>query len=225
MRGEIGEGLRYVLRNRYLRSIAACTGSANFFESMILAILVLYAVRVLDMSPGVIGLTFAVGNAGAVVGAFLSGFVPRWFGIGPAIILGAITFAPPVILIPLAPKSFPLPFLIVSLALTAAGGVVYNVNNVGLRQAITPLRMQGRMNATMRFIVWGTMPLGALVGGTLGGVIGLRPTLFVAAIPGTLTFLPVLLSPLRKLREIPAVSADEQPPREPVVPATVPVQD
>ena len=225
MRAEIGEGLRYVLRNRYLRSIAACTGSANFFESMILAIFVLYAVRVLGLSPGLIGLVFAIGNAGAVIGAFLSGWVPRRFGIGPAIILGAITFAPPVILIPLAPKSFPLPFLITSLALTAAGGVVYNVNNVGFRQAITPLRMQGRMNATMRFIVWGTMPLGALIGGTLGGLIGLRPTLFIAAIPGMLTFLPVLLSPLRRLREIPAVAEEDKPPPEPVVPAPVPAKD
>jgi MFS family permease len=192
---------------------------------MILAIFVLYAVRVLDLSPGVIGLVFAVGNAGAVIGALLSGLIPRWFGIGPAIIIGAITFAPPVILIPLAPKTFPLPFLIASLALTSAGGVVYNVNNVGFRQAITPLRMQGRMNATMRFIVWGTMPLGALAGGTLGGLIGLRQTLFIAAIPGTLAFLPVLLSPLRKLREIPAVSEEEQTPREPVVPTPVPAKD
>ena len=89
------------------------------------------------------------------------------------------------------------------------GGVIYNMNQVGLRQAITPLRMQGRMNATMRFMVWGTIPIGAFLGGVLGNSIGLRPTLWVAGIGGCLPFLPVLLSPVRNLRAIP------EPPEEP----------
>jgi len=81
--------------------------------------------------------------------------------------------------------------------------VIYNVNQVSLRQAITPDRMLGRMNATMRFIVWGTIPIGAVIGGVLGGVIGLQATIWVGAIGSFLGFLPVLLSPVRALREIP----------------------
>ncbi|HLE65328.1 MAG TPA: MFS transporter, partial [Candidatus Bathyarchaeia archaeon] len=72
-----------------------------------------------------------------------------------------------------------------------------------LRQAIVPLRLQGRMNATMRFLVWGTLPFGALVGGILGVIIGIRPTILIMAVGGSLAFLWVLLSPVRSLKEIP----------------------
>jgi len=75
---------------------------------------------------------------------------------------------------------------------------------VALRQAITPDRMLGRMNATMRLIVWGTVPIGALLGGILGSTIGLQAALWVSAIGSFLGFLPVFFSPVRQLREIPA---------------------
>ena len=73
-------------------------------------------------------------------------------------------------------------------------GVGWNINQVSLRQAITPPRMQGRMNATMRFIVWGTMPIGAILGGALGNVIGLQRHDLVGAIGGLIAFIPVTLS-------------------------------
>src|SRR4029077_1609405 len=88
------------------------------------------------------------------------------------------------------------------------GGVVYNINQVSLRQAITSERMQGRMNATIRFVIWGTIPIGSFLGGVLGGTIGLRPTLWVAGIGGLFAFLPPLFSPVRKLREIPDLEAE-----------------
>jgi MFS family permease len=90
------------------------------------------------------------------------------------------------------------------------GMAVYNINQVSLRQAITPMRMQGQMNAAMRFMVWGTMPIGALVGGILGNTFGLRPTLWVAAIGGLFAFVPPLLSPVRSLERIPE-AAEETP--------------
>ena len=98
--------------------------------------------------------------------------------------------------------------LIISFFFTAAGGTVYNINQVSLRQAITPDRLQGRMNASMRFVVWGTIPLGAVIGGFLGELIGLRSTLYVSAIGASLAFLWVFLSPVRKLREQPAPTDD-----------------
>jgi predicted MFS family arabinose efflux permease len=82
--------------------------------------------------------------------------------------------------------------------------VAYNVNQVGLRQAITPHDMLGRMNATMRLIVWGTIPIGALAGGVLGTVIGFQAALWVSAVGAFLAFLPVFFSPVRTLRDIPA---------------------
>ena len=116
----------------------------------------------------------------------------------------AMLFSSATILVPLAPKSFPLPLLIVSLFITQFGGVAYNITQVSLRQAITPERLQGRMNAAMRWIVWGTIPLGTLLGGTLGQAFTLRTALFVSGIGGIPTFLLVLFSPLRHMHEMPA---------------------
>ncbi len=93
--------------------------------------------------------------------------------------------------------------LILSAMLGYFANPIYNINQVSLRQAITPLRLQGRMNATMRFRVWGTMPLGGLLGGALGTSLGLRAALAVAAGGGLLGFLWVVLSPVRTLQAIP----------------------
>ncbi len=94
-------------------------------------------------------------------------------------------------------------------------GVAWNINQISLRQAITPPRMQGRMNATMRFIVWGTIPLGAIVGGALGDLIGLHATIWVGAIGGLLAFLPVALSSVRQIVTMPEPAEDDAPPAAP----------
>jgi predicted MFS family arabinose efflux permease len=83
------------------------------------------------------------------------------------------------------------------------GSTVYNITQVSLRQALTPERLQGRMNASMRWIVWGTIPLGGLFGGVLATAYGLRSALWVGAIGGAFTFLPVLLSSVRSIEEMP----------------------
>jgi MFS family permease len=204
---EARAGVGYVFANRYLRSIAACTGIANLFGNVSGVVLILYFVRPEDglgLTAGTIGLIFALGNIGFIVGALTGGRLARAIGIGPTIIASALlagvsAFAPP-----LAPRDDPFWVLIVGGMILGFSVVTYNVNQVGLRQAITPDRMLGRMNATMRLIVWGTIPIGALIGGVLGTVLGLYPVLWIAAIGETLAFLPVLFSPVRGLREIPA---------------------
>lgn len=87
--------------------------------------------------------------------------------------------------------------------LGSIGSVIYNVNQVSFRQAIVPVELQGRLNATMRFLVWGTIPVGSIIGGVLGGVLGLRTAIGISAVGGALAFLWVLLSPVRQITEIP----------------------
>ncbi len=202
MKTELGEGLRYVLGHPLLRAQAASTGTSNFFWTVAFSIYLVYAVRRLHLSPGLIGLAFAIGNVGWLAGAFASGPMQRRFGIGRTTIIASLISGPSALLVPLAPKSFPLPFLILSGALSGFGMVVYNITQVSLRQAITPERMQGRMNAVMRFLVWGTIPLGSLVGGALASTIGLRPTLFLGG-GAMLAVLPIVLSPIRSLQAFP----------------------
>jgi MFS family permease len=204
---EARAGVGYVVSNRYLRSIAATTGTANLFGNISGAVLILYLAREdigLGLSAATLGFIFALGNLGVIVGALTGGRVAKAIGIGPTIIGSAALAGLAAFAVPLAPPEDPFWVLVIGGLFLGYGVVVYNVNQVGLRQAITPDRMLGRMNATMRLIVWGTIPIGALIGGILGTIFGLVPVLWVSAIGTSLSFLPVLLSPVRSLREIPA---------------------
>jgi MFS family permease len=202
MKAEVAEGLRWVFGNRYLRWIAASTAIFNFFASIIFSIFLVFAVRELGLRPGVIGLVFAVSNIGYLLGALLANRMSRRFGVGPTIVLGALGSVS-LLLVPLAPTSHPIPFLIAAQAISGLGIPLYNITQVSFRQAITPERIQGRMNSVMRFIVWGVLPLGALLGGALATWFGLRTAIWVGAIGMSLAVLPVLLSPVRTLREMP----------------------
>ena len=201
---EARAGLGYVRDSPYLRSIAACTGTFNLFGNVGQAVALLYIVTVLELSPATIGLIFAIGNTGVLLGALTGGRLAKAFGTGPVIIGTAMLGGLSLLSIPLAPVDDPFWFLVAGGIIGGFSTVVYNVNQVGLRQAITPDRMLGRMNATMRLIVWGTIPIGAALGGVLGSTVGLQSALWVAAAGAIGAFLPVFFSPVRTLREIPA---------------------
>ena len=214
MRSEISEGLRYVGGNRLLRSIAATTGTSNFFGNIGQSILILYLVRQLSFTPELLGLAFSVGSVGFLVGALVANRVATRFGIGPTILGSAFIFGPSMLAIAIAPRDLAAPFVAASGALAGLGGAIYNINQVSLRQAITPERMQGRMNATMRFIVWGTIPIGSILGGFLGGALGLHQTIWISAIGGLVVFLPILLSPVPALKRIPEPGPEDDEPGE-----------
>jgi Na+/melibiose symporter-like transporter len=213
--GEIGEGLRLVAGNRTLRAIAGCTGTVNLFNSALEAVFILYLTRELEIGAGLLGLIFASGSVGFLLGALLSGWVTRRFGLGPGIIGGLLLVGLSDLLIPLMSGS--VAAMVIMMVLVAAqfffglGLVIFNAGQVSLRQAITPDRLQGRMNATMSFIVWGIVPLGGLLGGGLGETIGLRLTLLLAALGEILAVLWLLFSPMRSLQEQPALMADDVP--------------
>ena len=205
LRTEIVEGLRYVLGNRYLRMIAACTGTSNFGSSVAFAVFPVFVYRELGLNPGVVGAAYGLGSIGILLAAVSAASLARRFGVGPVIVGSIFLCGPATLLMALMPSA-----ALVAGALMLAGqlilgfaGVVYNVNQVSFRQAITPLDMQGRMNATMRFIVWGTMPLGLIAGGILGTFLPLRATILIGGLIAMTAFLWVLVSPVRSLREIP----------------------
>jgi MFS family permease len=211
--GEIREGLRYVLRHPVLRMIAGSTATSNFFSSMSMAVFLLYAVRERHYSAGLIGIIFTLGNVGALVGAVTTARVTRAVRLGPAIMLGMLVSSLAMLLIGLAPTQHAAVYFVVAWLVFGFGGTLYNIDQVSLRQAITPHGLQGRMNASMRFMVWGTMPFGSLAGAALGSALGLRPTLLVGGIGGLLAVLWVLSRPVLALREIP--SPELEPESEP----------
>jgi MFS family permease len=208
---DVKEGLRWVVGHRWLRAIAMCTGTSNFFSSVLFATFLLYAVRVLHLSAFEIGAVFGVGSIGSIIAALTSNRIQRRVGVGPTIVGTSILFSAGGLLYPLAPTSFPLPFLMLAQASFGFGAVAYNITQVSLRQAITPERLQGRMNAAMRWIVWGTIPLGTLLGGGLATWFTLRTAVWVGAVGQLFAFLPVLLGGIPKIREIPEPVTEPTP--------------
>ena len=202
---EIGEGLRLVTGNPSLRAIAGCFSTLSLFNSVLEAVWLLYLTRNLEIAPGLLGLISACGGAGFLVGALLPDKVARRFGLGPAVIGGILLAALSDLLTPLAGGSIIViaMMLVASQFLFGLGLTVFDVGQTSLRQIATPDHLQGRVNATMRVIGMGIVPLGGLLGGALGDTIGPRATLFVAALGEILSVTWLLLSPLRSLHEQP----------------------
>lgn len=208
LRTEIAEGLRFVVRQPYLRRIVACTSLSNFANGMTNALLVIYVLRELDLDEATLGLVLSGAAVGGLVGAVLSEPLARWVGEARLIPVSALLTIPAAALTPLAaslaaagvPAVVP---LVVGGAVMYLTIVVYNVAQVSFRQRVCPPALLGRMNASVRFIVWGTLPLGGLLGGALGASIGVVGTYWVAVGFTALAALPVALSPLLRMRDIP----------------------
>ncbi|MDP9115800.1 MAG: MFS transporter [Actinomycetota bacterium] len=209
LRREIGEGLRFVIRNRMLRAIAMCTGSSNLFSSIGFSVLYVLLARELHLSPGIIGLLSSTAAIGGLLGALVASRIANRCGQGPTIWLSVMLGGPMALVVPFIHRDWTLGALAVTQVIWWGTGVVYNITQVSFRQGLCPPELLGRMNATMRFLVWGTMPLGGIIGGAFGAWLGVRHTLLIAGIGACLPWLPVFLSPLRRMRELPSY---EDPP-------------
>lgn len=221
---DLKEGLAVVLRDTRLRMIAGSTATSNFFSSALFTVVLLYVVVELHFTAGMYGAIFSVGAIGGLFGAIvLSSRLTRIFGVGPVIVasmlfggLGAIpffvvspSFSSPVFAVLQIPLIGPfrldanILMMMFGSFVTSIGAVLYNINQVSLRQSIVPKRLQGRMNASMRWIVWGTLPAGAITGGILGELLGLKEAIGISVVGGILAFLWVFFSPVRSLDTIP----------------------
>ena len=208
LRVEIAEGLRFVVHQPLLRRIVACTSLGNLFGAVSGALLVLFALRTLGLDPAGLGVVFSAAAVGGLLGALLADRAARRLGEGRVIPVSALVAAPAGALTPLAvplqaagvPPELP---LVAGGALFGFSVVVYNVAQVSFRQRLCPPALLGRMNASVRFLVWGTMPVGGLVGGWLGTHLGVVPTLWVAAAGMAAASIPVAASPLMGMRTLP----------------------
>ena len=204
-RRELAEGFRFVFANTLLRPITACTALSNLFGTAVWGpLLLVYAVRELDLSAGTIGAALTLGNLGVLAGAFAVGAINRRLGIGRTITVSSLLFGPPVLLVPLAPQDSAVPWIVAAFAVAGFGGVVYNVSIRTLLQSVTPNRMLGRATALLRAIVWGVIPVGTLLGGALATAIGVHEAIWVGAVGAACASLPILLSQVPRLRAIPA---------------------
>lgn len=202
-RDELREGARLAFRDDYVRAILVTTAVVNVAFSAVWAVLLVYAVRELDLGAGVVGLVLSAGEVGGLLGAAITSRLAKSVGPGPVIVGSAALFGPAFLVLALAPASNPLPFLVLGWAIISFASVIYNSTTVGVRQARVPRRLQGRVVGVARTIVWGIGSLGAVLGGALASFAGLRAVMLVGAIVALGAVLPALASPLRSLRQLP----------------------
>jgi MFS family permease len=208
---EIHEGLLLVWNSRTLLALAVVAGVWQVLHHMQIAVLILFATRDLALSAGAIGVAYMFGGLGCVLAAASAQRLSQRFGVGSVIVYGIALTA-------FAWQAFGLvtgPGWVATLALGVAmlvfdfGAVLYGINYLALRQAITPDRLMGRMTATMRFCAVAAAPLGSLAGGALATWIGLRPTLLIVGVLGLLLAIGVVAwSPVRTHRTLPAAVGD-----------------
>lgn len=210
---EIGEGLRWVFGNPLLRRIVGTTGVANFFGTIATTLLPIFALRELGLTPQMLGVVFSLSAVGGLLGAIATPHIVKRLGEARAIPVSAIAFSlapfflPAISLVP----ALAFPLLVIQFFVMSFTILLYNITQVTFRQRITPPRLLGRMNASIRFVVWGVMPIGALLAGALGTWIGTVPTLWLAATGELLACLFVVIGPFWRLRELPDVHAEHEP--------------
>jgi len=204
---EMKEGIRVIIGNKLLWTQAGCTGSSNFGSNIFFVAFFLYVYRTLGISAGVIGVAFSIGAVGFLTGVLVSSAVTNKLGLGRTVALSvASSFG--LLIVLLANSSFAVLVIGLALFVSSFGNPIYNINQVSLRQIITPNRLQGRMNATMRTIVWGTIPAGSFLGGIFSASLGIIPTLVIGSVISGASFLWIALGPIFKLRRQPEPASD-----------------
>ena len=198
------EGLRFVVGHPIMRSLLACSSTANFFSMAITSIEIVYLVENLRASSWAMGLVLTVGTVGGITTGLLARRITERIGSARVIWVSMLVPGPLYLLIPLSRPGWGVLLYAIGLAAFSANAVLYNVAETSYRQAVCPPEMLGRMNASVLWIAHGVIPLGALFGGVLATWVGLRATLWICALGMWAASLCVLCSPLRKLRDVPA---------------------
>jgi MFS family permease len=203
LRHEIGEGLRFVVGDRFLRPYVLFGGAANLALTGYQAILVVFLVREVGLGSGAVGLLIATGSVGGVLGATAAPRLAGRLGTARALLLGKVGLAPFGLLIPLTGSGARLACLVIGSGVVVGGVVAGNVISAGFTQQYCPAELFGRISTSMQVVNFGTIPLGALLGGALGGAVGTRTTLWLMLGLFVASGAILLASPFRGRRDLP----------------------
>jgi MFS family permease len=206
-RGHVKAGIRYIRNSPIVRASLLTTATINFFNFIFWALFILYATRVLEVRPSLLGLVLGAASIGGVIGSLIAGRLSRTIGVGPAFAVGCVVFPAPLVLVPLAGGAH---WRIVALLfaaefLSGLGVMVLDITAASIKAALVPDRLRARVSGAYMVVNYGVRPIGALVGGALGSWIGLRPTLWIASVGAVAGVLWLLPSPIFRLRELPEV--------------------
>lgn len=195
---QVSSGVRFVFAHPYLRPALACVTTANFFSYVLNAVLVVFAVRALGLTPALLGLALGLGAVGGLLGAALAGPLGRRIGTGRSIAVGAVAYAAPFVALPLAEGTTAVKVAVLAGAqfLSAAGVMVFDIHLNAVQTVVTPDRMRSRRTGVFGTINYGVRPIGAALGGLTAGLIGVEPVIIAAAVGGTMAALWLLGTPV-----------------------------
>jgi MFS family permease len=201
-RGALSAGARFIWTSAILRPSLACVSVINFFSFMFMALFVLYATRSLHVRPGELGVVLGAGAVGGVLGALLTRRIAARAGVGRAYLIGCIVYPAPILLVPLAggPRPLILGMLVTAEFVSGFGVMILDISIGTIVAAVVPDPLRSRVSGAFQAINYGTRPVGSLVGGAAGTLLGLHPALWIAAAGGTLGFLCLLPSPMPRFR-------------------------
>lgn len=207
LREEIAEGLKFVWNNQLLRRISLTTATSNLFNSLAMVLFPIFVLRQLEMSVGVWGLVMSVASVGGLLGAMSASRLMKWIGEGQLVVYSAVASGLVFLSFPVMaflPRELTPWVMAVTEFFVSFLVLTYNITQVSARQRLCPKPLLGRMNASIRFMVWGVMPIGALLGGLIGEAFGVVTALVVGAIGNLFSAGWIFFSPLRTMREMPS---------------------
>lgn len=203
LRREIAQGVRFIVKDPIVRTVAFAGAWCNLSVGAFQAMLVVFLIRDADQPSAVVGLILAGSGIGGVLGAMLVGRISAKAGMGPTALVALALSGPGMAVVAASGSGWGAVPAFLGQVLFVGSIVVFNVNVVSYRQAITPDPIQGRVNATQRVISWGSMAVGSILGGFAGEAVGARSVLLIAAGMLFAGCLALLRSPIRSLRELP----------------------
>lgn len=204
VRASIAAGARFVRHDPLLRVMTIAPAVGNFFFAGYEAIVVLFLVRSVHLAASSVGLLLGLVSLGSVAGALIARPVTRRIGTARAMWLSSVLSSPFGLLVPFTGRGAALTFFVVGNVVILMGILVYNVTVAAFRQAYCPPEVLGRVVATMRFLLFGTIPLGALAAGLLASAIGNRDAVLVLLAGNLLSTALLVASPLRTMRDLPS---------------------
>ncbi|MFB9659381.1 MFS transporter [Glycomyces mayteni] len=203
LRAEIAQGIRFILKDPIIRTVAFSSAWCNLSVGAFQAMLVVFLIRDTGQTSAVVGLVLAGSGVGGVLGAMLVGKISVRFGMGRTALVALALSGPGMAVVALSGPGWGAAAAFLGQALFVGSIVVFNVNVVSYRQAVTPDPIQGRVNATQRVVTWGSMALGSILGGFAGEGIGAKSVLLIAAGMLFAGCLVLLKTPIRTLKELP----------------------
>lgn len=202
--GGLAAGVRFIRRHPLLQASLLGTATFNLFNTAFWALIILFATRELHLGSGAIGIALGVGALGSVLGSVVARRLAARIGLGNAMILSFVLAPLPLVLVPLSPGPPALSMVLLTAAefFSGIGVMILDVGLFSFQAAVIPDQLRSRVWGAILFVNWGIRPIGALGGGLLAAAIGLRPTMWIAAVGGLAGVLWLLPSPMSQVRDV-----------------------